>query len=187
METLFAGKQGGFRREERAMDYASSTHKSDPFRRGTVIAAAAEMAAIQTPGGDLVSADRLGPGIVEQMAQDGRVCVRWIGADFETCLDPGDVKSLGPNAHLITMKQRDKQGHIKLLKHRVVTTGGLDHNWTAEMLPGNTIRVLRSDGSAWTFGFNWIFKSVVTWWTQPPNDDDAEAVAVAEIASRDLR
>jgi hypothetical protein len=170
--------------------HATSTgiYGSSQFYKGAVISPAVDMAAVQAPGGDLVSADRLGPGIVEQLDPEGRVCVHWVGADFDTCLEPHDVRPLGPHAHLITVKRRDKNGNCKMSKHLVVTRAGLDHNWCAELLPKNVLRVVRTDdNSAWTFGYNTIFKRVDVWWPQPPEDDDAEALTVAELAGRELR
>lgn len=156
------------------------------LKRGNVISAAAELAGLQAPDGSMVSSESLGPGIVEQFGQDGRVCVHWVGAGFDTCLDPTDVRPLGQDAHLVSIYRRDKRGETRLAKHVVVANVGLQHNWTVELLPDNTIRVIRNtDGCSWVFGFNWIFKRIDVWWSQPPRDDDAEALVVAEAATRD--
>lgn len=158
------------------------------FKQGTVIAAANELAVLQTPDGSMVSSDSLGPGIVEQTQQDGRVCVHWVRAGFDVCLDPADVRPVGQDAHLVTISRRDKHGHTSLVKHLVVANVGLQHNWDAELLPDNTIRVIRrTDGASWAFAFNWVFRRVVTDWSQPPRDEDAEALVVAEAAKREKR
>jgi hypothetical protein len=69
---------------------------------------------------------------------------------------------------------------------KVTTSAGLSRNWTVEMLPGNLIRTVRSDGAAWTFNWNPLFRRV-----QPlhsiledalAQDDDAEALTVAELS-----
>ena len=117
-------------------------------------------------------------------ARSGRVCVRWVRADFETCVDPGDLRSLGSDAHLLTIKRRDKNGHAKVLKHTVIAGVGLQDNWVVEFLPRNVVRAMRTDGSAWTFEINPIFRRINTWWRQPPDDDDAEALVAAETALR---
>lgn len=152
------------------------------LRSGIVVEPAADLGGLQAPDGAMLAPETLGPGIVESLAHDGKVCVRWVGADLNTCLDPVDIRPLGPNAHLLTVKRRDKDGSVKLLRHKVVTSSGFNHNWTVELLPGSVVRVVRTDGSAWTFKHNRLFRRIDCWWPQPPDDDDAEALAAADIA-----
>ena len=152
------------------------------LRSGVVVEPAADLGGLQAHDGAMLAPETLGPGIVESLAPDGRVCVRWVGAGLNICLDPVDIRPLGPNAHLLTIKRRDKDGSVKMLRHKVVATSGFNHNWTVELLPGHVVRVVRSDSSAWTFKYNWLFQRIDAWWPQPPDDDDAEALAVADIA-----
>lgn len=165
---------------------ATNMQKAEtPFKRGMVISPAPDLAGVQLDDGGMLSPDVLGPGIVEQFDMEGRVCVHWVKANISTCLDPTDVRPAGPDAHLVTVNKRGKHGEIKVTRHTVVAKIGLQSNWTVDLLPGNVIRVVRADGPAWTFGFNWILKRIDVWWPQPPDDDDAEALAVAEIAIRE--
>jgi hypothetical protein len=138
---------------------------------------------VQSPTGDVVPADKLGPGVVQQLAEDGRVCVRWLGADFDACLDPQDVRSLGQHAHLLSVYKRDRNGVRIFMRHKIAVSAGLEHNWTVELLPDNVVRVMRSDGHAWTFTINPFFKRINVWWPQPPEDDDAEAFTAAELGA----
>jgi hypothetical protein len=152
------------------------------FRRGAVVAAAGDLMGVQTPDGALVPCERLGPGVVEQLDAEGRVNVRWVAAGFDAWLEAQDLRSLGPHAHLITVMRRDKYGRSTLLQHKVAATSGFEHNWTVEFLPGNVVRSLREDSAAWTFSVNPLLRRVNAWWPQPPDDDDAEALAAAELS-----
>ena len=79
------------------------------LRKGSVCSAHDDLAGVQGPDGSLVPADMLGPGVVENLDEYGRVCVHWVKADFDVCLDPSDVRPLGPDAHLISVQRRDKR------------------------------------------------------------------------------
>ena len=70
------------------------------------------------------------------------------------------------------------------MRQEIIASAGLQYNWTAELLPEHTVRVLRADGSAWTFIENPVFKRIQVSWPQPPDDDDAEALAAAELSVR---
>jgi hypothetical protein len=126
----------------------------------------------------------LGPGIVQELGNDGRVKVRWVGVGSEAWMEPDELRSLGPNAHLVRIYRCDEHGHLALQRSRVVTAAGLKHNWTVELLPQDIVRTIRSDGWAWTFEWNPTWSRMETIHTQgfrPPEDDDAEALVVAEL------
>ena len=148
----------------------------------TLVEPAGDLAGVQSPNGEQIPPERLGPGVVEEVAGDGSARVHWIKAGFDAWLEPGDLRSLGPNARLIEVYKRDEEGKTHLLRRRVFTTHGLQHNWTIELLPGNIIRTKCEDGASWTFKYNWVFERVEVWWPQPPDDDDAEALCAAELA-----
>ena len=161
----------------------ASPDVSARFSRGVVVSPADDLMGVQSPDGALVPCERLGPGVVEQIGSDERVLVRWWGVGLDTWMEPHDLRALGPHAHLITVHRCDGRGNSKLLRHKVITTGGFQHNWTVELRPKNVMRVLRADGLAWTFSLNPIFRRVNTVsWSQPPGDDDAEALTAAELA-----
>jgi hypothetical protein len=155
------------------------------FYYGAVVEPSPELGSVQVPDGTLMPAGELGPGVVKEIAGDDRIKVRWEGPDVEVWMEPGELSSLGPNAHLITIFRCDEHGQLTLLRRRVVTFGGLTYNWMVELLPDNVVRTVRSDGSAWTFDWNPLLGRMETLHTvglRPPRDDDAEALTVAEIA-----
>jgi hypothetical protein len=155
---------------------------------GTVIEIAPQLAELQGPDGSMVPAESLGPGIVTWVGQDGRVCVHWVEADFDSWLDRTDVSSMGRDAHLVSVYHHNKDGSVRLHKHLTVVNAGLEHNWTVELWPSHIVRVIRnSDRAAWTFTLNWMFNRIQVWWPQPPDDDDAEALVVADTATQDKR
>ncbi len=153
------------------------------LNKGSVVACAGILHGVQSPEGDLIPCERLGPGIIEGSASDGRMLIRWTTAGFSSLLEPGDIRTLGLDARLVVIHKCDKDGQIKLLRHKVVTGVGFSHNWTVELRPGNVIRVQRWDGHAWTFTKNPIFMRITTpAWSAPPDDDDAEALTAAELS-----
>jgi hypothetical protein len=164
------------------MDVPSIQGHDRPFRRGTVVEPAGDLGGVQTPDGGMVPRDRLGPGIVEKLSPDGQVRVRWMVAEFDSWMDPEDLTSRGEHAHVLSIYRCDGRGHNTLLRHKVVEKAGFDYNWTVELRPKRIVRVLRTDGATWTFRISLYFKRIETFWPQPPEDDDAEAVAVAELA-----
>ena len=154
------------------------------LRSGIVVSLAPDLAGLQAPDGSMVPTESLGPGIVQQVEQDGRVCVHWVEAGFDSWFDRGDVHSQGRDAHLVSVYRRAKDGPPKLQRHMVITGAGLEHNWTVELWTSNVVRVIRnSDAAAWTFNFNSLFNKIEVWWPQPPDDDDAEALVAAEAAT----
>jgi hypothetical protein len=164
-------------------------HRADAdLMPGVVVSLAPDLAGLQAPDGSMLPTASLGPGIVQQVEQDGRVCVHWVEAGFDSWVDPGDVSSPGRDAHLVSLYRRAKDGPPKLQRHLVITGAGLEHNWTVELWPSHVVRVIRnSDGAAWTFNFNWLLNRIEVWWPQPPGDDDAEALVAAEAATGDRR
>ncbi len=157
--------------------------KAEPFSCGLVVSLSSELASIQGPDGRLISADRLGHGLVQRSAE-GYALVRWIGAGFESWVEQSDLRSIGSNAHLVTIEKYDSSGIVKQLRHKVSCGEGLSHNWSVELRPPNVVRVLRPDGLKWTFTHNRLFRTIDVWWPQPPGDEDAEALTVAELAIR---
>lgn len=153
---------------------------------GTIVSIAPDLTLLQAPDGSMVPIESLGPGVVKRVEQDGRVSVYWLEANFDSCLDPGDVRLMGQDAHVVSVYRHNEQGPAKLRKHMVVADAGLLHNWTVELWSSNIVRAIRnSDGAAWTFSFNWMFNRIEVWWPQPPDDDDAEALVAAEAATED--
>ncbi len=154
------------------------------FSRGLVVSLSADLASIQGPDGNLVSADRLGHGVVQQSTAEGYTLVRWLGAGFECWVEQSDLRSLGPDARLLTVEKYDDKGICKQVRHKLTQGAGLRHHWTAELRPPNVVRVLSHTGLKWTFTHNKLFRSIDVWWPQPPDDEDAEALTVAELAIR---
>jgi hypothetical protein len=156
--------------------------KELPYRLGTVVEPAGDLGGVQAPDGAIVSRDRLGPGVVEKSSPDGQVRVRWMAAEFDAWMDPEDLRSRGDHAHVISVYRCNGQGHNTLLRHKVVEKAGLDYNWTVELRPKRILRAVRYDGPAWTFQISMFGKNVQPLWPQPPEDEDAEALAAAELA-----
>ncbi len=153
------------------------------FRRNAVVAPGDDLMGVQAPDGSLIPCERLGPGLVEEVSPEGKICVRWVAADFEAWLEPQDLRFLGDHAHLIVVNRCDGSGKTRLVRHMVITGSGFDNNWTIELRPKNVVRTIRSDGHAWTFTYNPIFRRLgTTGWTYPPDDDDAEAFTAAELS-----
>jgi hypothetical protein len=167
-----------------AISYQSNVYPSPE----SIVSLAPDLAGLQGPNGSMVPGESLGPGIVKRVDQEGRVCVYWVEAGFDSCLDPADVTSPGHDAHLVSVYHHTRDGRARLHRHMVVTGVGLEHNWTVERWPSHVVRVIRNlDRAAWTFTFNWVFSKIEVWWPQPPDDDDAEALMVADVAAKDKK
>src|SRR5690242_17750201 len=80
------------------------------FYYGAVVEPSPELGSVQVPDGTLMPAGELGPGVVKEIAGDDRIKVRWEGPDVEVWMEPGELSSLGPNAHLITIFRCDEHG-----------------------------------------------------------------------------
>lgn len=158
--------------------------RTEVFSSGLVVSLSSELASIQGPDGGLVSADSLGYGLVQQSTTEGYVLVRWLGAGFECWVEQADLHSLGSDARLVTVVKYDDRGTCKQVRHKLAHGSGLRHNWTAELRPPNVVRVLNYTGLKWTFTRNKLFRCIDVWWPQPPDDEDAEALTVAELAIR---
>ena len=163
------------------MSTVSSLSDKRVLAAGQVVALGKDMAGVQVAAGSLVPADKLGPGWVEQTLLDGSVCVRWPIADIEACLPNEDLQPMGPSARLIIVRRYDKRGVCLSKHHKVVSGLGLAHNWVAELRPAHVVRIVRTDGPSWTFTVNPVFRTIRTQWELPRDDDDAEALTVAEL------
>jgi len=153
------------------------------FDRGALVACSGLLHGVQSPDGDVVPCDRLGPGLIEESTGDGVLRVWWSAAGFSSVLDSTDCLPLGRDARLVVVHHFDKSGQIKLSRQRILGGVGFRDNWTIELRPPNVVRVIRWDGQAWTFRKNPIFSRLTTTaWVTPPEDDDAEALAAAELA-----
>jgi hypothetical protein len=152
---------------------------------GELVEANPDLVEVRSLAGETIPKERLGLGIVEEVAEDGWILVRWTEAETSAWMAFEDVRSLGSDACLVTVVKCDSMGNARSTKQKVVTTAGLNHHWTVQILPRGVLRTIRADGLAWTFDWNPIFRQVNTRGTMgflPPDDDDAEAVTVAEIA-----
>lgn len=158
---------------------ATSPGGGKAFRIGEAIELARDLVGVQSPDGSLTPREQLGPGIVEQLDEDGRVQVRWVLAGFSVWLDPYDLRSPADNSHLITIRSCDESGSPTLLRYKVAP---IEHNWTVELRPRYVIRTVREDGAAWTFHMNSCFRSIIPPWPAPPDDDTAEALTAADIS-----
>ncbi|MFL5732570.1 MAG: hypothetical protein ACJ78Q_05155 [Chloroflexia bacterium] len=152
------------------------------FRYGTVVEPTSDLGGVQGPDGEMTARERLGPGVIEKVSPEGQVRVRWMDAEFDAWMEPQDLRPLGDHAHLISIYKCDGKGNNTLMRHKIVERAGLDYNWTVELRPHRIIRTVRTDGSAWTFKTSIFGKQVNPLWTQPPEDEDAEAMAAAELA-----
>ncbi|MEA2576147.1 MAG: hypothetical protein QOH93_3445 [Chloroflexia bacterium] len=161
-----------------------TVERTDTLSRGLVVSLSSELASIQGPDGRLVAADSLGYGVVQQSTSEGYALVRWTDAGFDSWIEQADLHSLGSEARLLTVEKYDNKGVCKQVRHKVSQDVGLRFNWTVELRQPNVVRVLRTDGLKWTFNHNKMFRSINVWWPQPPDDEDAEALTVAELAIR---
>lgn len=151
-------------------------------RRGEAVKLTSELEGITTQNGILLSPDKLGPGLVEQVALDGTVCVHWLSADILGCLPPEDLLPLGKGGHIVKIMRYNAQGNSTLVGYKISVGLGFEHNWTVELRPRNVVRVLRDDGWKWTFERNPIYNTIKPSWPQPRDDGDAEALTAADIA-----
>jgi len=168
------------------MTTLEKTKTTQPLTRGTVVTPVDELLGVWSHAGGLVPPETLGPGLVERVAPDGRVRVRWLDAEVDSWLDPDELKPYPAGTHVISVYHCDGHGHYARLRHRLVDGGiGCSHNWTVELRPDHIVRVVRDDGSAWTFRLNahpGLERFAPIWSQQPPEDDDAEALTVADLA-----
>src|SRR6266487_3738277 len=106
--------------------------KSRP-RQETVVALKEQVAGIRGPDGEIVPAEKLEVGTVRELSDN-----------------PDELEPMDPETRLIATYQVG-EGEVKTLdKYKLVTSAGLSHNWTIERWPANVVRVIRSDGWAWT-------------------------------------
>ena len=161
-------------------DVAGTTGAQTPAR-GQIVVPAQDLAAVQTPDGELVPVDRLGPGLVERLEDDG-VWVYWLGAGLHVRVSYEALHLPGTDAHLVSVYRCDSRGRCRLVRHRVAARVGFEHNWAVELRPPGVIRAVRDDGYVWTFRHNPVFNRVDAGWISPPEDEDAEAFTAAELA-----
>jgi hypothetical protein len=128
-----------------------------------------------------VPAEKLGPGLVEQVTSEGTVCVLWVDAELEVCLQGEDLRSPGRGARLVTVKRYNRRGECAAKRYRIDTSLGFTHNWTVETRFPNIVRTLRDDGYTWTFKHIPVFNKIVAQWDDPRDEDDAEALTAAEL------
>jgi len=164
------------------MTLSTPAYSQIRLRRGEVVSLGADQMGVQAPKGGLVPPEKLGPGLVEQVTEEGYVLVHWLDADVTSYMQPDELRLLGEGAHLLVIKRCDGRGECSLLRYRVSSKLGFTHNWIVEMRPANVVRVVRDDGHAWTFTKHTVFKTINVYWPQPPEDDDAEALTAAEMA-----
>lgn len=152
-----------------------------------VVELAPGVAGVHPPAGGFVPKERLGPGVVKEIGNNGTVHIHWVGADLDTWVEPSEVEVPAPAAHLIVIYRCNAHGDRALERYEVVTRAGLTHNWTVEWLPENVIRTVRSDGLAWTFDwYPWFHKAEplhTILYDALSEEDHAEALAVAELAA----
>jgi hypothetical protein len=157
-------------------------------RVGALVQADSTLAEIQTLSGDLVGADTLGPGVVSELGSAGEVKVHWTGPDLDVWVQARDLLQFGDNARLVTVRVFDRLGRGKIARNKVVRGAGLRYNWLVELRPRNIVRTIRPDGQIWTFEWYPFFRQVHPIHTMLTdgcqlNDDQAEALTVAEIAA----
>lgn len=158
------------------------------LRVGTVVRADSSVAEIQTTSGSLIGTDRLGPGVVSEVAQTGEVKVHWVSADLDAWVRQADLLQFGDTARLLTVRSFDWLGRSKSTRHVVIKGIGLRYNWVVEVRRKNILRAIRADGNTWTFEWYPIFRQAHPLHTlltegYQLNDDQAEALTVAEMAA----
>jgi hypothetical protein len=173
--------KGGF-----TMTIMEKAKVARPLTPGMVVTPVDALLGVWTPVvGGLVRPEALGPGLVEKVAPDGRVRVRWLDAEVDAWMDPEELLASEAGTHVISVYHCDGRGHYTRLRHRLVDGGiGCNHNWSVELRPENIVRVVRDDGAAWTFRLHshpGLERIASIWPEQPPEDDDAEAITVAEL------
>ncbi len=166
----------------------ASAANTTPIKIGAVVRVESSLAEIQMLDGQIVAAEALGPGVVQEVGPDGSVRVHWAGADLNSWARQEDLLLLGDTARLLTVRVFDKLGRGERVRHRVVKGAGLRYNWVVEWRPKNIIRTVRPDGATWTFDWNPLFREVNPIHTllsegYQLDDDQAEAITVAELAA----
>ena len=142
---------------------------------------------VNTLDGRTVVVERLGPGVVREVRQDGGVLVHWVGANVDALMDQEDLLPQSPDAHLLTIIRLDAHASKVSTHHKVVTSAGLEYNWTVEIRHNNVVRAIRSDNWIWTFDWNPIVAQMTIRHNRdypPTGTADAEALTVAELAIR---
>lgn len=162
--------------------------RDNAVRVGTLVRVDNSLAEIQMLGGNLMSAERLGPGVVSEVGGMGQVKVHWVGADLDAWVQQADLLQFENTARLMTVRVFNRFGRAKTARHEVIKSVGLRYNWTVELRPRNVVRTIRSDGLNWAFQWFPLFREAHPLHTMMMdgyelNDDQAEALTVAEIAA----
>jgi hypothetical protein len=149
------------------------------LERVTLVALANDLAGVQGPDGTLVPSERLGIGLVQAAGPRGDICVHWLDADIDAWVAADDVRPLGADKRIITVRRMDHPGRQPRVQRFLAV---LDHHWTVELLPDRVIRVVRADGPCWTFAFNTLTRQVDPPWHTELTDDAAEAIVASDLA-----
>jgi hypothetical protein len=150
------------------------------FGDGALVTLAPDVAGVPTPDGGFAAPERLGPGLVRARGRDD-VLVHWVDADLDTWVPRGDVEPLGPGQRLLTVWRCDQRGRRTLLRR---APARLEHHWRVDVLPTEVVRAVREDGLCWTFAFNTLTREVEPHWGEELDDDAAEAIVAADLATR---
>jgi hypothetical protein len=155
----------------------------------SVVELSREVAGTQSSEGRLVVRENLGPGIVREIGEDGEagmVRVYWPMAVLETWVSPEDLEVRDPRVHLLVIYHSGPEGHHNPPVCKIVSGAGLYYNWTVEIIHGNVIRTVRSDGLAWTFDWYPVIERAHPRGTiledALAEDEHAEALTVAELS-----
>ncbi len=162
-----------------------------------IVRSGQDLAGVQAPDGNFVPREALGPGVIREvghetfdspkskLCEDKETLVHWVAADFDAWMQPDEIERLDPEARLIAVYERFGHAGRTFKRYKVVSRAGLTHNWLVELLPKYVVRTVRSDGPAWTFDWYPVLERafpIRTLEQNPPTDDDAEALTVAELA-----
>lgn len=150
-----------------------------------VVRSRQDMAGVQDLDGTYVPNEKLGIGIISGIRSDNEILVHWVASNVDTWMRPDEVELFDHDARVIAVYQRDGGAGREFKRCKVVSRAGLNHNWSVELFPYDVVRTIRSDGSAWTFNWYPLYERaypIHTLQDEPPTDDDAEAITVAELA-----
>src|SRR3954464_3839276 len=102
------------------------------LRRGEVVSLGADQMGVQAPGRGLVPPEKLGPGLIEQVTEEGYVLVHWLDADLTAYMQPDELRVGGEGARLLVIRRCDGRGECTLVRYRISSQLGFTHNWTVE-------------------------------------------------------
>lgn len=162
--------------------------RDNAVRVETLVRVDKNLAEIQTIGGKLMPADRLGTGVVKELGPRGEVKVHWVDANLDAWVLQSDLLQFEDGTRLISVRTYNRFGHARSSRSQVVRGIGLRYNWSVELRPRDIVRVTCPDGQIWTFKWFPLFREAHPIHTMlmdgyELNDDQAEALTVAEIAA----